>query len=90
MRLCLETTPAVCLHRYFDWEMLSQCVYRYPLETARILSHSLTARHSMQGQETSIKEDIDDQYRLLRRDVQHGRAGLVRQVRGIMSGVNPC
>ena len=32
----------------------------------------------MQGQETSIKQDIDDQYRLLRRDVQHGRAELVR------------
>ena len=35
----------------------------------------------MQGQEVSakaIEEDIDDQYRLLRRDVQHGRAELVR------------
>ena len=32
----------------------------------------------MQGQETSVKEDIDDQYRLLRRDVQHGRAEVVR------------
>ena len=78
MRLGLETTPAACLHRYSDWEMLSQCVHRHPSEAPRILSHSLTARHSMQGQETAIKEDIDDQYRLLRRDVQHGRADLVR------------
>ena len=83
MRLGLETTLAACLHRYSDWEMLSQCVYRHPSEAPRILSHSLTARHSMQGQENSIKEDIDDQYRLLRRDVQHGRAELVRDCRKI-------
>ena len=36
----------------------------------------------MQGQEPSTKkihDDIDDQYRSLRRDVQHGRAELVRR-----------
>ena len=38
---------------------------------------------SMQGQDATakaIQEDIDDQYRLLRRDVQHGRAELVRGI----------
>ncbi len=44
------------------------------------LNAVFTPTLSMQGQDATakaIQEDIDDQYRLLRRDVQHGRADLV-------------
>ena len=47
------------------------------------LNKAFTPTLSMQGQDATakaIQEDIDDQYRLLRRDVQHGRAELVRAV----------
>ena len=77
-----EMMQAACLHRSFDWETFSQYAASFLAGKAcrHKQGHDITPL--MQGQEAStkaIQDDIDDQYRSLRRDVQHGRAELVRR-----------